>query len=324
MDTFEAAAETTTPPSALGETEVVFPDSLSTETLPHSWASEGCDCGTPGGTCVCGAAGADLLEANPEILAPPYVYAIGRIEPRVPTEAVAKELAQVTGQAETAGLTDRQVLREVLSQRENRYLARQFCFVLRIGGLDTYILRPRDPFDFDQLIDAVRAEPGPDDLDLVIGFRGPIAPPEMCHGVPVPLLGFDQIYSFDRNSLIKSIPRPQGMTSKQFEPAAKQVLDQIMLIADNAGGSDQHRALNYLAVRYPEVYARTADAFARDFAFIGVDVLAPRVTSVRALVDVVFKYRSRTSDYVEKFFARVDVTEEFPFLVTPLTQYVEH
>src|SRR5262245_41387678 len=49
------------------------------------------------------------------------------------------------GRAETAGLTDRQVLHDVLSQRENRYLARQLCYVLTIAGLETYILQPRDP-----------------------------------------------------------------------------------------------------------------------------------------------------------------------------------
>ena len=49
-----------------------------------------------------------------------------------------------------------------------------------IGGLETYILGPRDPSDFDQLIDAVRPAPGPLDMDLVIGVRGPIAPPELC------------------------------------------------------------------------------------------------------------------------------------------------
>src|ERR1700757_2100584 len=64
-----------------------------------------------------------------------YVYALGRIEPRFPRMSVEKEYAQATGRAETAGLTDRQALQTVLSQ--NRYLARQLCYVLTIEGLDT-------------------------------------------------------------------------------------------------------------------------------------------------------------------------------------------
>src|SRR5512147_1184868 len=43
-------------------------------------------------------------------MAPSYVYALGRIEPRFPTLSVEKEMAQATGRAETAGLTDRQAL----------------------------------------------------------------------------------------------------------------------------------------------------------------------------------------------------------------------
>jgi PatG Domain len=56
-----------------------------------------------------------------------YIYALGRIEPRFPRLSAEKEYAQATGRAETAGLTDRQALQSVLSQPENRYLARQLC-----------------------------------------------------------------------------------------------------------------------------------------------------------------------------------------------------
>src|SRR2546430_939163 len=58
-----------------------------------------------------------------------YVYALGRVMPRFPILAVEKEFAQATGRTETAGLTDRQVLQSVLSQRSNRYLVRQLCWV---------------------------------------------------------------------------------------------------------------------------------------------------------------------------------------------------
>jgi len=86
------------------------------------------------------------------VATPAYVYAIGRIEPRFPTLSAEKEFAQATGRAETAGLSDRRALHAVLSQRENRYLARQFCWVLTIESLDTYILQPRDPADLDLLV----------------------------------------------------------------------------------------------------------------------------------------------------------------------------
>ena len=41
------------------------------------------------------------------------------------------------------------------------------------------------------------------------------------------------------------------------------------------------------------------------------------------IVDVIFSYTNRNTDVVEKFFVRVDVTEEFPFLVTKMSPYYE-
>src|SRR5690349_7518794 len=149
-----------------------------------------------------------------------YIYAIGRIEPRFPRQSVEKEFAQATGRAEAAGLTDRQAAQKVLSQRHNRYLARQLCWVMTIEGLETYILVPRDPGDLDLLVEALRPTPSPMDLDCVIGVRGPIAPPEVCNGLMVPIVIFDQIYSFDRDALIKAIPRPKATAAAEFEPAA--------------------------------------------------------------------------------------------------------
>src|SRR5262245_40188040 len=65
---------------------------------------------------------------------PSYVYALGRIDPRLPSLGVEKEFAQATGRAETTNLSDRQSLRTVLSQPQNRYLARQLCYVFTIQG----------------------------------------------------------------------------------------------------------------------------------------------------------------------------------------------
>ena len=35
-----------------------------------------------------------------------------------------------------------------------------------------------------------------------------------------------------------------------------------MQMTDNAGATDEHRALNYLAMRYPAIYAKAAEQFA--------------------------------------------------------------
>lgn len=263
-------------------------------------------------------AGASAFEARS------FVYALGRIGPRFPSLAVEKEFAQVAYRADdTKGLTDRQTAHSILSNRENRYLARQVCWVLSIEGLETYILVPRDPVDFDLLTEAMRPAPSPTDMDVVIGVRGPIAPPEMCAGLMIPIVAFDQIYSFDRDTLMNSIPEPEKTTAEKFKKAAVEVLDRIMQMADNAGATDEHRALNYCAVRYPAIYAKTAESYEKNSSLSAVEVRSSSLSGIRKVLDVIFSYTNRSTDVTDKYFVRVDMTEEFPFLVTKMSPYYD-
>jgi hypothetical protein len=254
---------------------------------------------------------------------PSYVYSIGRVEARFPNLAAEKEFAQATGRSDTAGKTDQQAFHAVLSKREHRYLARQLCWVLSIQGLETYLLVPRDPADIDLLIEVIRPVPNPNDIDVVIGLRGPIAPSAMCNGLMVPIVAFDQIYSLDRGALIKAIPKPEKAKAEQFGQAADELFGRITQMTDNAGATDDHRALNYLAMRYPGIYAKTAEQFTRDFSLAAVDVLPSPLSGTRKIVVAVFSYTNRNTDFTEKFFVRVDVTEEFPFLMSNLSPYYD-
>jgi hypothetical protein len=254
---------------------------------------------------------------------PSFVYAVGQVEPRFPGLAVEREFAQAMGRLETAGQTDRQALRSVLEERTSRYLARQICWVLTIEGLETYILTPRDPADFDLLVEAVRPDPGAHDVDVVVGMRGPIASPDRCNGLMVPVVAFDQLYSFDRDTLVRAIPRPQDQPEEKFQATAAELFDQIAQVADNAGALDEHRALNYLAVRYHAIYTKAAESHAAESALSGVEVRPSRLSGARNIVDVVFSYTHRRTDTTERYFVRVDVTEEFPFLVTKLSPFYE-
>jgi hypothetical protein len=269
----------------------------------------------------CSTCGGQARSSVSNSFAPSFVYATGRVEPRFPTIGVEKELAQVIGRAETQGLTDRQAMHDVLQQ--HRYLARELCWVFTIQGLETYILQPRDPADFALLVESLRREPSPLDMDVVIGVRGPIAPPEMCNGLMIPIVLFDQLYSFDRNALLSAIPRPEGMAEEKFQPASDEVLDRITQISDNAGATDEHRALNYLVVRYPGVYALAAEQFGRNASLTSVEVNPSTLSSTRRIVDVIFTFTHRATDVADKRYVRVDVTEKFPFLVTRMSPYFD-
>ena len=97
----------------------------------------------------------------------------------------------------------------------------------------------------------------------------------------------------------------------------------IIQMADNAGATEEHRALNYLVVRYPAIYATAAERHAQNTSLTAVEVRPSPLSGVRSIVDVIFSYTHRQTDVTEKFFTRVDVTEEFPFLVTRLQPYYD-
>ena len=270
--------------------------------------------------CSCGHPQQDsqLITANPK-----YVYAIGRIGTRFPNQSIEKELAQVLGRTDTKALTDPEAVHKALTSVENRYLARQLCWITSIEGLETYILFPGDPSIYDHFIEAVRPNPRPTDVDVVIGVRGSIAGPQVCNGLILPIVRVDQIYSFDIDTLIRSIPRPEKIPAKQFIATGEDVFNRIMQMADNAGATDEHRALNYLSVRYAAIYAQTAEMFGQDFSLSSIEVHGSRLTGSRKILDVVFSYTNRNTDVTEKYFVRVDVTEEFPFLITKLAPYYD-
>lgn len=315
MEEFELVEKSLNQPTQVGRTvssENLHPNTNNTVALQEG--SSNCSCGSNKTVSENGAA---------EIS---FIYAVGQLGVRFPNLAIEKEFAQAAGRSETNGLTDKQVIHAVLSSRANRYLVRQLCWVLSVEGIETYIVVPRDPQDYDLLIDAMRANPSRLDIDVVIGIRGPLASPQVCNGLVLPGLIVDQVYSFDRESLIKAIPRPEKISEKQekeFRIAAGELFDRIVQIADNAGATDEHRALNYLAVRYPTIYAFATDAHARNFSLTSVSVRPSRLSGIRKIVDVIFTFTNRTTDVIEQHFVRVDVTEEFPFLVTKLSPYYE-
>jgi len=286
---------------------------------PNNTMDKPCGCTKEG--CSCNSEGRNMLPVS-------YVYAIGKVIHRFPNRSVEMELAQTIGQmpeGKTKGLTNPEVAHNVFTDPNNRYIARQICYILTIEGLETYILVPSNPLDFDRLAQALRPAPDVGDIDVIIGRRGPMASPEMCNGLVVPIVIVDQIYSFDRDTLMKAIPRrkEKGANEGQFRKTADAVFSHLIQIADNAGAIDEHRALNYLAVRYDEIYNRTQLLQDENYSFTGIEVRPSLLSGTQKIVDVIFSYENRANRALQKWFCRVDVTGEWPFLVSPMREYFE-
>lgn len=252
---------------------------------------------------------------------PNYIYALGSIRINFPNVTIEKEYRQVLKEERTETFTDAQVLYQVL--KNNRYLSREVCWILNIEGIDLYILVPRDPMDLDQLVESInRQDREPIDTQVVIGERGSIAPIELC-GLELPILLFDKIYSFKRKELIEEIPKPGGVDEKQFRISSDDLFYRIQQMADNVGSSDEHRALNYLAVRYPQIYVHARQMYNDDYSLESIETATSRLSGTRKLIDVISIYQNRKTSAIERYYVRVDVTGKYPFLQNPLTRYFE-
>ena len=253
-----------------------------------------------------------------------FIYAIGRIEPRFPSLGIEKEYHQVLGKVETKGKLESERLLKAISPREYRYLARKMCWVLKVEGIETYLLTPSDPADLEALIETIRIPPRSTDIDVVIGVRGPVATPDICNGLLIPIVVFDQIYSFDLKTLTQSIPKPPKPPKpdpEKFVLDSEDLFNRIVQLADNVGSTDEHRALNYLSVRYDGIYQKASELNEKEFSLSAVEVRPSRLSGTRKIVDVIFSFRNVKTDFNEMHFVRVDVTEEFPFLVSKMSPY---
>lgn len=256
--------------------------------------------------------------------APTYAYVIGRIDPQFPNEEVEKEFNQARAREDTGGMTDRQALQRVLSQRQNRYLLRELCWVIKVREVEAYILFP-EYLDWDLLADTLRPTPSAMDMDVAIGTVGPLPPPGRCGGLILPLLRFSQIYSFDRKALIEALPRPEQLTAEAFGPMAEELLDRVLQMAGNLGATHESRAINYLATRYPAIYHKAAEAFGRNMSLTAVRSRLSRLnTPTRILVDVFLEFTDLKTGVPEKYAAVVNATGKYPSLHAPLTPTYDH
>jgi hypothetical protein len=76
-------------------------------------------------------------------------------------------------------------------------------------------------------------------------------------------------------------------------------------------------------MRYQAIYAKVAEEFANNCSLNSVEAVPSRLSGSRNIIDIIFSFTERSVGYTKKFFVRVDVTEEFPFLVTKMSPYYD-
>ena len=65
--------------------------------------------------------------------------------------------------------------------------------------------------------------------------------------------------------------------------------------------------------------------FGRDFSLTKVEVGPSRLSAAgnRKLVNVIISYTNRSTDVVEKYYVRVDVTDRYPYLDKKLSPFYD-
>ena len=100
---------------------------------------------------------------------------------------------------------------------------------------------------------------------------------------------------------------------KQLCPSALPSLPQF---ADNRGLADEERARNFLAARY-----KTPPPNVDQYALSGMRVTPSRLGMGR-IMKAVYTY-SNSAGAEKELFVRVDVTHEFPMILSPMQPYLE-
>jgi PatG C-terminal/PatG Domain len=212
-------------------------------------------------------------------------------------------------------------LRATLITPENRYLVRELCWVLAVDGIDSYVLAPSDPTDILLLAEAIRPSSSSDHIDAAIGrIVNPLPADALCSQVPLPLLAFDQLHSFDSKSFAKGIKKADGQ--EVDESFVVDVLQSLPSLGSGLGLVAEHRALNYVTLRYPMLYHLASKKASEGFSLQAVRFLRSPVAGGRILVDVLFTFISSVDSRAERWSVKVDVTDKYPFLRGALSPHL--
>lgn len=259
-----------------------------------------------------------------------YVFAIGRIKPFFPADDIEKEFQQLVPKplpAELNGASEARILQWVL--QHNPFLAREMGWMFLIENVRTYLLSPRSSIELEQFVKSiVPASTTEVTYDVIIGVQDPAAALGAGDG-SAPGVTVNRTYQFTLTELAQSVVaalQAQGVSPLPTTAQITALFDDLLQLADNTGDADEHRALNYVSVNYPEIYVTPnpgGSCASAAVTFSGVETRRSPLGAGRAIIDVILRYTNQSTGLVTRNYTSVDVTGQFPFLVTPLQPYYE-
>ena len=254
-----------------------------------------------------------------QTIANPWIYVLGDVDAVIPNLAIEKEIWAAMAQVGTKDLPNEAATQKVLESPSYAYLARNMCYVLRVQEVETYILVPSVPLDYSLLVDAAKYE-----VSAVIGTRGPIAGPEMCNGLTLPIVVVEMVYNFNKPDLISKMPLPPGTDptgEAKFRAAASETFEYVSQLV-SAGQQDGERALAKILLSDQDFYYTISNAFAQDEQLLSVNLKPVLSVSPVSQIDVVVTTANRKTGMQRSTFARYNTQTKFPFRVFGWQQHL--
>lgn len=254
-----------------------------------------------------------------------YLYAVGQIVPVFPTKGLEREFKRVAGIAKSVAPDDL-LLYDILSKEEYNYIAAEMRWVMKINNTETYLVTPIGNLELKDLIDTLKVTSGQTGYHVIIGTRGGMEAVKPGGDDRLTTVVCYLLYNFTFNefvdNIISEITKKDPTTSIDKQ-AVGSLFEQLLNKTDNAGSTDDDRAVNYIALRYLDVYKMASEMISSDakspkYSLVGIVPEPARVQGMRKIVDVVFRYQERGNAKIIWINVRIDTTGMFPFLVKEL------
>lgn len=260
------------------------------------------------------------------------IYAVGTLRPHFVSEGLKKEF-EAAARIEKKSPNDFYAIFSFTDEngyKPYRYIAEQVSWILCIDGQDSYVLVANTDDQLEEFISTLKIDDTKDlkeDVQSVaIGQLGPIAPTQLTEDKPLNFVYCAHLYHFTLSQLNTELGDNNSNTK-----SIRAVMDKLEN-RNNMGLTDIDRALNFIAYRSSEIYAKTTDLTSdtsnngdtntdKDF-LESIETKAEGSIPGRTIVDVILNFQKCVSGRQRSLYSSIDVTDLYPFIHTPITNYI--
>ncbi|MCG7488385.1 hypothetical protein MHN79_02680 [Vibrio sp. Of14-4] len=288
-------------------------------------------------------------------LAPIAIYVAGKLRVEFANkglekecEAAAQELSAITNQSISphdygtifgyeAGKESDDSAYLSRKTRPYRYLAENAKWILSVDEQDTYVIEPHSVVELNEFIHFLKqneSQSNSHNLCVIIGEQFGYTESGNEEASVLPKVHCKHMFSFNADN--EAVEKK--LTGAGINTTSRAINDLLRLlnVKQNRGNTESERAKNFLAFRYPDIYAiRNSEVIEKssehttagqtEHEFLRrIDTRIAQSAPEHTLVDVIFHYQRSVSGRQFSYYATVDVSQLFPYLHSPLSDYIPH